>query len=421
MNRIMKSVKILVLVSAGLIYGFSLFGQSNYELLFLKGEFEQILTDSREFKTPEDHYWHAAVLSRQGKAIEAIRILENGIGSYIENKQIEILLSELYFNNGQYPKAKALLVKHIDYPGNFMRFIELLEFERDYNEVIARINERINDDPDNIQYLVHLGGNYYQIDSTATAIGYYEKAFTLNPHDQVTAQKLANIYLKIKEYDRILEICEFILLNDSLNKSFIRLKGMASFNRDDFETSIECFNYLMLEGDSSEFILKHLGISELNNRQWHIAREHLLIAFRLDSTDFETCFFLGKSFLNSPKQLAGLYYLERADSLLQPDPKVLSVIWVEKQSIYAALHQYSEALECYEKAFNLNPKPEYLYYMASLYEYGLKEKKKALEQYELFLSKLPPKPDSDHEFEESQVTLSLRKVAEEKISSLREE
>jgi len=396
-------------------------GQTKYELLFLQGEFEQILLDSKELEVPEDYYWNAAVLSREGKAIEAINVLESGMSNFEDNEQIELLLSELYFNNGQFPKAKPLLIKHQDSPGKLLQLIDILEFEKNYIDAIALLDKKIVEDSLNIPYLVHLGENNYQIDSIEKAIGYLEKVISINPEDQVTANKLANIYLKIKNFERILEICDPFLLNDSTNKTFTRLKGMASFNLDNFKTSEKCFNYLLIEGDSSKFILKHLGISELNIMSWHTGRDHLKLAFQLDSNDFETCFFLGKAFLNSMEKETGLWFLDRADSLLQADPLILSVINIERQSIYAALEQYDKALEHYQIAYDLNPRPEYLFYMGSMCEYGLKDRKKAVEYFELFLTKLPPKPEPEEGVRESPFTVSLRKVAEENISRLKEE
>jgi tetratricopeptide (TPR) repeat protein len=212
-----------------------------------------------------------------------------------------------------------------------------------------------------------------------------------------------------------------ILHVDSTSKPFIRLKGMASFNLDNFEVAEKCFNYLLEQGDSGKFILKHLGISELNIMKWHIARDHLLLAYQLDSNDFETCFFLGKAYLNSPTQARGLYYLDRADSLLQPDPRVLAAVYLERHSIYAALNQYEKAIECYKEAYALDPRVEYLFHIGSLYSYGLKDKRKALEYFELFISKLPPKPEEDSPRKEDRMTISMREAAERAIAQLKEE
>ena len=417
----MKKILKVILIIIGLITGDNIFCQQNYELLFLQGEYDQILEVSRELSSPEEFFWHAVVLNKKGEPMRAIRILEMGLENFKDDPTLELLVSDLYFNNGQFPKAKPLLIKHQDSTGKFIQYIEVLEFERNYTDAISLLEEKLADDPDNIRYSIHLGDNYSKLDSLARAAIYFEKAFALNSQDQLTAIKLVNIHMKMKSYRRTVEICDMVLLADSTSKSFIRSKGMASFNLDNFEIAEECFSYLLAQGDSGKFILKHLGISELNIMDWHTGREHLLMAYALDSNDFETCYFLGKAFLNSMTQARGLYYLDRADSLLQPDPRVLAAVYLERHSIYAALNQYKKAIDCYKEAYMLDPRVEYIFHIASMYGYGLKDKRKALEYFELFISELHPKPEEDSPRKEDSMTISMREAAERAITQLKEE
>jgi tetratricopeptide (TPR) repeat protein len=141
----------------------------------------------------------------------------------------------------------------------------------------------------------------------------------------------------------------------------------------------------------------------------------------LDSNDYETCFFIGKAYLNSPTPEKGLFFYNRVDSLLQADPLIISTLYAEKQSIYSAINKYPEALNSYELAYKYNPKPEYLFFIASMYQNNLHDKKSAYTYYNRFIEQLPPKPDSEHIYDENQITVSLRKVAESNIEKLKEE
>jgi tetratricopeptide (TPR) repeat protein len=269
--------------------------------------------------------------------------------------------------------------------------------------------------------LTHFGDNYYQLDSIELALKYYHKVFDRNPADQSTAKKLASLYLKNKDFKKSIAICDTVLKSDSTNIIFLKIKGMASFNKNDFKTAEACFDYLYRKGDSSKFIVKHLGICEFNNSKFSTSRGHLIKAFEMDSNDYETCFYLGKGFLNSTTPEKGLYFLNRIDSLLQPNPLILSALYDEKQSIYSTVNNYNEALNCYKIAYRYNPKPEYLFFIASMYQNKLNDSQKALEYYSRFLESLPPKPDSEHKFEENQIIISLRKIAEDNIVKLKEE
>ena len=135
-----------------------------------------------------------------------------------------------------------------------------------------------------------------------------------------------------------------LIIFHDFEKKLIKVKGIANFNLEDFKTSESCFKYLYEKGDSSKYTLKHLGISEFKNNLLLISREHLITVFQLDSSDIEVCYILGMGYVNSPDPAKGLYFFDRADSLLQPDYKVLSTLYNEKQSIYSRLNNYEKAL-----------------------------------------------------------------------------
>ena len=100
---------------------------------------------------------------------------------------------------------------------------------------------------------------------------------------------------------------------------------------------------------------------------------------------------------------------------------MLATLYLDKQALYSAVGNYNEALRCFQTAYQYNPKPEYIFFIASLYHHHLKDKQKALEYYEEFIAKLPPRPGLEGLYDQSKLTGSLRKVAESNITSLKEE
>ena len=396
-------------------------GQSNYELLYLEGNNELILSQSEQKSSAEDYYWNALIMSKQGNVLKAIETMKEGISRFEGQQKHELLIADLYYEAGNFLNAKPFFEKYQHIPEVFLKLIRILEFQNNYCEAIKLLDQKIGEDSLNISFLTHLGDNYFQIDSFQIAINYYEKVFNLNPEDQVTAHKLASLFLKVKETERSIEICNEVLKTDSLNKKFIRIKGSASFNDKDFVTAKDCFSSLYAFGDSGIFILKNLGISEFHTNSFIESREHLLKAFEKTPDDFEVCFVLGKGYLNSRTPVKGLYYFDKVVSLMQPDSTIMVALYLEKQSIYRTIDMPEKALECYRQVYAYEPKPNYLFYMASIHQYDLDEPKKALDLYILFLEKLPPPVRiEDNPDLEGQITISLRSAAENSIISLKE-
>lgn len=397
-------------------------GQNNYELLYLEGEFEEIIVQSSQLNKASDYYWNALVTSKQGEVLVAMDILEQGVEKYQDEARLELLLTDLYYETGDYLKAKPLLEKYSSSHEMFIRLIEVLEFQNNFQEAIQLLEQRLQSDSLNLSLLIHLGDNYYQNDSLRDAIMFYDEVYTLNPNDQSTAYKLASLLVKMKEYERSIEICDTILGKDILNKKFMRIKASASFSNKDYSTSQAYFKGLYAMGDSGAFIMKHLGISEFHMQMNKDSRKHLLAAYDRDPTDFETCFMLGRGFLNSQNPERGLFYLEAADSLLQPDSIVMAAIFIEKKSIYYTLKDYDRTLECYKKAYEYDPHPKYIFYMASMYQHTFKKKKLALDYYSRFLDMLgPPISLADNPDLEGQMTITMRSAAENAIIDLKEE
>jgi tetratricopeptide (TPR) repeat protein len=415
-----KTKRVINLWTLCLITSF-VFGQDNYELLYLNHDFEQILSVARSKITPDDYYWLSVVQDQIGQSLMAMQTLEEGIARFEENPQLELLVCDIYYQTGNYLKALPFLEKYQEKTEIFLKYVNVLEFQNQYAKSIDLLLKRLNQDSLNINYLLHLGDNYYQLDSIVLALHYYNKAFVQNQEDQSTANKLASIYLKKKEFNKSIEVCDIILGKDSTNTRFLKLKGMASFNLKDYPTAEACLSFLYHTGDSGKFVLKHLGISELNNTNYEVSRKHLLRGYQLDSNDFELCFYLGRSFLNSPQPEKGIYYFDRSDSLIQPDPLTLSAIYIEKQSVYTVLGNYREALNCYNQAYQYNPKPEYLFYMALMYQHDLGDQLKALDYYNGFLANLPPLPDTVDQLYENQITISLKSIAEQNIVRIKED
>jgi tetratricopeptide (TPR) repeat protein len=353
--------------------------------------------------------------------MEAIVLLEKGIRLFPDIENLERLLASLLFNSGQYSRAKPLLVKYKNYHDEFLKLVKVKEFESDYKGAVDILRQRISEDSTNIEYLTHLGDNYSQLDSTNQAIDVYEKLIVLNPNDQLTLSKLANILLIQKEYRKSISICESALKLDSTNKRIVRIKGIAEFRNVNFGAAVSSFTYLFENGDSGIVVLKHLGISESKSYAYHESRKHLQMAYSKDSTDYEICFFLARAYLNSMTPEKGLYYLEKADSLLQADPAILATIYVEKASIFNTLNMYDEVLYNYKLCHKITAKPEYLYFIGSVYDNRFDNKAKAFEYYTKFITDLPVVSLEENYSLKNQQSISMKKIALDRLEVLKEE
>ena len=417
----MKNYFIILITCFSIIFCSNLDSQTKYELLYLQKDYEQLIEQTQNLSDSNDYFWHASALEGSGQTLKSIEILKQGLDKYHGSPQLEKLIAEYFFTTGQYTLAKPLLKKYSDQSPYFIYYINVLEFESNYKQAIGHLLERTKTDSLNFFYLKHLAENYDNANNPVKAVETYDRLISINPNDLISYLKKARIEIQMQEFKGAMATCDTALKVDPLNKKLIKLKGVAGFNMKDYKTSQDCFISLLSQGDSSKFVMKHLGISEFQNQAFTYALEHLLNAYELDSNDFDVCYMLGRCYLNTMHPETGLFYFNRVDTIIHPKPELLSSLYVDRQSIYSSIGKYDSALYCYQIAYSYQAKPEYLFFMGSLCQHKLKDKKQALAYYEKFIQALPPQPESDHEFKDNILVLSLRKAAETNITGLKEE
>ncbi|MFC2089405.1 tetratricopeptide repeat protein [Bacteroidota bacterium] len=395
--------------------------QSSYEIYYLQGDYDKILESTASLADSTDYFWNAVALNAQGEVLESIRILEDGLVKYENDSLQQMLLGDLYFKTGQYAKAKPLLYRFRSDPERFIKLIRVLEFESDNKQAISLLEKQLLKDSLNIEYLSRLGDNYLEIDWILNARESFNKLIRINPGDIVTLGKLANIHLRLIEPETAIMICNKAMAYDSTNRTIIKIRGIAAFRIGDFEHAQSDLSYLIENGDSSIATLKHLGISEYKSYYYKDAEDHLHLAHMKDTSDHEICYFLGKVLVYNEAPEEGLRYLILADSLIQPNPEIRSAILAEQASAYVDLNQNEKGLELYTQAFDESPRPEYLFFIASLYQHRFKNDSKALEMYQVFLDSLP---ETEREFSpqgKNSQSITLKRTAELNIEKLREE
>jgi tetratricopeptide (TPR) repeat protein len=383
----MQTLRKSFILVALLATSFHCYCQSSNEVLLLKGEYESILKNTKSLQTADDFLWHSLALEKLNLNLRAIEVLNQGMVLY-PSSDLEQMLARQYYETGQYRNAKPLLYKHYNTGDMLFMLVNILDHENNFDDAIGLIKNRLTTDSLNTSLLSHLGSLYYQKKDADSSIYYFNRSLDLNPHDQGTSKKLANVLLKKKQYDQAIDVCDKILADDSTLVKFINIKALCNFKKDNFELAKKDYTYLIQRGDSNLTLLKNLGICELNVSEFQKSRELLLKAFQLDSSDVEICFYLGKGFYNSMTPEIGIDFFNRSESLLRPDPLLLSLICIEKGAIYRVIGDHATAIECYKQAYQYNHDPKYKFYIAGIYQNKLNKREMALKYYETFLSEV---------------------------------
>ncbi|MGZ3836748.1 MAG: tetratricopeptide repeat protein [Mucilaginibacter sp.] len=142
---------------------------------------------------------------------------------------------------------------------------------------------------------------------------------------------------------------------------------------------------VLSSGDSSKLYLKRIGIGYCNNLQPGEAINFLLKAYKKDSTDYETCSYLGQSYYNLKDMKNSIRYYDKVTEILTPVSVQLGLTYILLGESQKGNGMYQEAIDSYLNAMNLKPDPNLYMITANLYDEKLNDKEKALFYYQKFL------------------------------------
>jgi tetratricopeptide (TPR) repeat protein len=296
----------------------------------------------------------------------------------------------------------------------------LYSIRKEYAKSLAIYKGLLERDSLNYYYAKQAGKNFLDMGQSDSAIYYYEYAFSLNQKDVFLAHRLGNLYLLQKKLIPAINAVSIGLVYDSTNLDLLKLRGYLYLHFGLTEMAIVDLQKAWLQDSLSVFTNKYLGMSHYEEKQFDQARITLMEAFRLDSLDAETAFFLGNACRGSNYEEDAVGYYKKALELNQPDPKTMKNIYVQLAELFKVLHRFDEAFDAYDMALEYDPADNTIYFkIAQTYDRNLNLKETAIEYYEKFLSGGHPDQGSSSESETPSTARELH--ARERINRLKED
>lgn len=398
--------------------------QSDVQLLLAQSRFSEViqqLAPETNRLSPTNSYFLAIAYQQTGYPQKAIDCLLKD-STNLSNQQLD-LLSRSYMIAGNYSKALPICKgRYKSEPNNVInlfRYAEINHFYKNYDANINLLKTYTAHDSTNLNINMLLAETYEKAKVPNSAISVYKMILEQHPSNQKVALKLANIYYRQKMYVECHDLCVPYIEKLNNNKSFLLIAGLANFKNGSNHNVLVMFKRLESTGDSSFLTKKHLGIASYRLENFNNATQYLKSAFKLKDEDPEVAFFLGAALGQSNQPEKGIMYLYLAQQLIKPSPVLMEKTNVKLAMIYFDTGNYKQSINHYHEAFKFDNKAQYLYRQASIYDYQLKDAKKAKEMYQLFIDVLPEElnPKKGNE----RYAIKLKEVAENRLTALTEE
>jgi tetratricopeptide (TPR) repeat protein len=376
---------------------------------------------SKEKKSTELDFLRAKCYKNLARYNEAVVLLEElvkqeGTGLSAINE-----LADCYQLLGNLKKAKFFYSMGLQTaPENRyvqMNYLSVVFKLREWNSAIRLAHSMLQKDSLPTVYSV-LGDCFVQLSNTDSATYYYRKALKSNAEDFNTLGKLAKIYLQAENYSALLNSTNQYLQVDSGNLVINQFNGIAHCMKGNYAKAIYRMNKVYEQGDSSFLTNYYLGASYFATEDNTMAYEHLMSAYRKDSTNQNLYFFLGKSAILSGHQKKGIEILSKGLTRLIPKDSVLFNYYYNISVGYNRMWNYhTDEIKYLKLAYKFNPDYKFaLYSIAEIYEFKLKKPEEALEYYAQFVDSRPKKKK---EADDKTPTISYYDVAQGRIDEIK--
>lgn len=333
-------------------------------------------------------------LSKAYQFDAAIELLEQVVKTDSLNMEALTRLEGLYFKTSQHNAAILLadyLIAHkVDSAYYQIRKGLALKSLGQYQHSIDIFLSTFAADTSNSYISAQIGDLYKALEKPDSALVFYNKTCQIKPNSSAMI-KAMDLYLKQKQEEEALYFfASYFKPEFESNHILLRLFGKALYLNGKLKLAHETFSCLYAAGDSSLVTCKFLGTC-LWKQEYYNEGIPVLESFILrDSLDYQVFFMLGSCHMKSDtlyNSEKGIYCMEKAISLIEPDGKTLNLMYNELALHYRHIKKYDKELEMYLTMKEYEPESKYVdYQMATLFDYGFNNKTEALKRYQNLLA-----------------------------------
>ncbi len=305
-------------------------------------------------------------------------------------------LADCHFQSGAYEDAAGTyFLLSSRFPDNLLYKIRLMQAYsrlKAYPLSIQAGREVLQ--RDSIPAVVSFVGDAFkQMNRPDSALWYYRQALALKPYNETVLSKAMGILLDKEDYDGAIALSGPFLAEDPDNMTIAPLQGLAYYRKGDYEIASKVFQRQEDVGNDTYPIHNYLGQSYWRTKVMYRAREELLAAWQIDSSDVNLAYSIAAVNMEAYPWFEEEVkpWLDKALDMLEPDHVILSRIHQQYGlGYYRKQNAWDQAIEHYKDAYKYNPKfISALSTIAYCYQQK-KQYKQAIEWYERYLKVATP-------------------------------
>lgn len=370
---------------------------SGIDAMLMQGSYEKVKDTCKQILTydslnPEIHY-------KMGIAYQNLLEEDLSLSSFYQaarlnpgNKVYSYMLAKSYYSKEKYKLAEPLLrnlctLDSMNWAYAYYLTSILMHSYR-FDEAISIYERFLKRDSLNYVYIDKIAFAKLKKEDLESATQMYNKSLSVNEKDLTAIKNLAYLYSVAGRSDTSIQLLSRGIGIDSTDTDLYIRRASLYYAGHYTTSALDDYMAVLSSGDSSKLYLKRIGIGYCNNFQPGEAIIYLLKAYNEDSSDYETCSYLGQSYYRLKDMKNSIYFYEKEIELLSPVIKQLGLTYILLGESQKDTGMYRKAIASYRKSLGFKPDVNIYLIIANLYDEKLKERDKAIYYYQKFLDNL---------------------------------
>ncbi len=373
--------------------------------------------------TESDFLYKAHIYELNGKNQLACQCYQMGLKQYPSSQTLKQKLAFTLKSNGDYSAALRLLeALRISEPHNLNYLLATVDIYllKDMNtETIKLLEAFLEIDDQQVSVYTRLAKAYQQQGQNNLELVALFHALKLDPENMNLAAQVIALQYALKAYKEALETTNQYLEKDSTHLLLMKYKGLCYCQMKEYKKAIPYLDQVIQHGNQKVNVLFYAAYAHFTLGEYDAVIPLLKVFNEKQDPNPDVDYMLGYSLQITGDTLGSIAYLSRSIDELLPKPQKLGKTYFALANSYRMNHQYNEAIANYQLGFEADSvhQKQCLFFIATIYANDLKQKKKGLDAYKVFLSSL----SDDDSANKATYTVSLRDVAERKVEKLTEE
>ncbi len=274
-------VAILILI-INLTYGQDKPVSQYIDLMLMHGEYERVVDTCRqllkyEMLDPEIYYRMGIAYQNMLEEDLALESFSRAYNINPDDKTYSFMLAKTLYSKAKYRSAEPIFNKLCSTDSMnwvYATYLTSIYMQQNrYDDAINVYRRFLESDSTNYRYLDKMGFASLKKGDHEYATELYTKALSLNGKDLTAIKNLAYLYSAHGKSDTAIAILSRGIGIDSTDLSLYSLRAQIYYLRNYTKRALDDYMVILASGDSSELILKRIGIGYCNNLQPDISHQ----------------------------------------------------------------------------------------------------------------------------------------------------